>query len=129
MNHTPDYRRSLPHFTPNDAPYYITTRMADSLPISVLKQFQRGHLDLIRRRERESVDPEILRRLQKRYLVELDKALDACLCGPVWLSQPKIAGLVKAHLMKLEGDNMVTNWCFTIMPNHIHLLLPWIPDW
>src|SRR5260221_2121456 len=92
MLNAPDYRRNLPHFTPGDAPYYVTTRLTDSLPVSVLKQLQKDHLDLIRRRQREpNIDADAVRRLQKRYLVELDKALDACLCGSVCLSWPGIA--------------------------------------
>ena len=123
MLQTPNYRRHLPHFTPNDAPYYITARLTDSLPVSVLEKLQRDHNDLLRRKKRaEPLDPEELRALQKRYLIELDRALDQCLHGPIWLKQPEIAGLVRDQLLKAEQDGMVTHWCFTLMPNHIHLL-------
>ncbi len=122
MLHTPDYRRNLPHFTPDDAPYYVTSRLTDSLPVSVLQKLERDHLDLIRRKERERIDPEEIRQMQKRYLVELDRALDQCLCGSRWLEEAGVMEIVRGHLFQLELEGVVTLWCFTIMPNHIHLL-------
>ncbi|HWF44840.1 MAG TPA: transposase [Candidatus Kapabacteria bacterium] len=119
----PDYRRHLPHFTPNDAPYYITARLTDSLPATVLEKLQSDHRDLLRRKQRSgSVDSEEIRRLQKRYLVELDRALDQCVSGPKWLALPPVMDIVRNHLMRGEEEGIVTLWCFTIMPNHVHLL-------
>jgi putative transposase len=89
----------------------------------LLQKLQRDHLDLIRRKQHdEKTDSEELRSLQKRYIVALDNALDQCLHGPIWMKQPEIMHIVRESLVKIEQDEMVTHWCFTIMPNHIHLL-------
>jgi len=113
------YRRNLPHFVPNDSVYFVTTRLTDSLPVAVVNQLIRNHIELA---ERGNGDPEVRRQLSKRYLVELDKNLDACKSGPVWLGEPAIREIVKTEILRLHQEEIIDLWCYSIMPNHVHLL-------
>ncbi len=40
---TPGYRRNLPHLRLEDATYFVTFRLADSIPESVAHQWQLEH--------------------------------------------------------------------------------------
>ena len=75
------YRRNLPHYLPNDAPYFITFRLADTLPRTVIEERKRkalvGHDGLT--------------------FSELDRYLDQG-HGPLWPGQAAIANIVKEAL-------------------------------
>ncbi|MDP4198348.1 MAG: transposase [Bacteroidota bacterium] len=123
MQHKDYYRRNLPHFTPEHAVYFVTTRLADSLPVSVTAKLKQDYLDLVERRKNEpNLDPEILRRLSKRYIVEIDKALDACAMGPKWLAQYSVCQALQNEIAKLEQEGVIEVWCYSIMPNHLHIV-------
>lgn len=103
------YRRNLPHFTPENAVYFVTTRLADSLPVSVATKLRQDHLAAMElKRHDPNVNPEMLRYLSKQYIVELDNELDTCSSGSKWLSQPDICSLVKNEILRLEQENPLT---------------------
>jgi putative transposase len=118
----PHYRRNLPHFLPDDAPYFVTFRLADSVPESQMKQL---HFD----RERElklfenlgNLSVEERRNIQKRYFAKYDKLLDYPKKGPYWLQDEAIAKIVQHHIHRLEETDY-TLWAYTIMSNHVHIL-------
>jgi putative transposase len=121
--HRDFYRRNLPHFTPENAVYFVTTRLAGSLPISVTKRLKQDYLDLVERRKKEpNIDPGVLSDLSKRYIVEVDKALDACATGPKWLGEPSICEALRSEISKLEQEGAIDVWCYSIMPNHLHIV-------
>ncbi len=96
------YHRNLPHYIPNDAPYFITFRLADTLPQSVREDRSRRGQDGITFRE-------------------LDAHLDRG-HGPTWLRETAIAEIVKEALHYRDGVEyeLLT---YTIMPNHVHLVI------
>ena len=97
------YRRDLPHFHPNDAPYFITFRLADSLPQSILQE----------RKQR------VLKEQDPMSFSELDRHLDQG-HGPLWLREPPIADIVKEALHYRDGKDYLLH-AYTIMPNHVHM--------
>lgn len=58
----------------------------------------------------------------KRHFKNIDDFLDSNLQEPFWLRIPAIAQLNFDNLKYYEKDNYKL-WAFTIMPNHIHLLV------
>ncbi len=121
--HKDFYRRNLPHFTPENVVYFITTRLADSLPASVANKLRKDHLEALELKKRDpTVNPEMLRYLSKQYIVELDRALDKGSSVPKWLSQPDICTLARNEILRLEQEESIDVWCFSIMPNHLHIL-------
>jgi len=118
------YRRNLPHILSNECPYFITTRLADSLPLVVTKKLQEERTLELRRIPDNDPDITLLREnAQKRYFGKFDRLLDGTSTGPHWLKQADIAKIVCEELHKLEEENRCKLWCYTIMSNHIHLLL------
>lgn len=90
---------TLPHWDLEEGLYFVTFRLADSLPLSLLKKHTK--LDDARRREIE---------------VALDRGLGAC-----YLRDPRVAEIVCDALHYLDGKAFTLDaWC--IMPNHVHLV-------
>ena len=103
----PDYRRALPHYLPNDAPYFITTRLAGSLsPPEVAR------LTALRGTVQEN-----------QFFVINDESLDRLHDGMDYLRRPSILTIVRDRLLQLEGDGLIFIHAFFIMPNHIHLVI------
>ncbi len=120
------YRRKLPHWLPPEATFFITFRLANSLPQSVLQE-----LLAERDRERKQIEAqfsgvrrkEAICRLEKKYFGHFDAWLDRCLePSPRWLAEPRVARIVSNYLHKLDGERYhLLAYC--IMPNHVHLLI------
>ena len=106
---SPYHRTRLPHFEAGEVPQHICFRLADSLPRSLLRQW-----DDERRRL-----PDTRQESQRRERIEaaLDQGHGAC-----WLSRPEIAALVRDALRYFDGDRYhLHGW--VIMPNHVHVLV------
>lgn len=96
-------RGYLPHIDRPDLLQGVTFRLADSLPRQVLAQLR-------------LMDPDdaARRALMERHLHE---GVGAC-----WLRDPAIAGLVDAELLRFDDARYrLLSW--TLMPNHVHLLV------
>jgi len=118
------YRRSLPHIQPKGRIFFITYRLNFSLPQSVIQKLQN-----ITRTLQESLpfaDPgqksETIRRLNRKKFLILDQYLDQCRTSPQWLADRRIASIVMNSLHFIH-DRTAKLYCYTIMPNHVHLLL------
>lgn len=98
------HRRNLPHLYYSDGIYFITFRLANSLPSDKVIQIRK-------------VNSEQEKRLFKKY----DSLLDSADYGEPYLKIPLIAKAVKHTLHYPEGkDYRLISYC--IMPNHVHLL-------
>lgn len=142
----PGYRRNLPHLRVEGATYFVTFRLADSIPEAIAKQWHeerdfwlRAHgvepawaeLDLKRWSEAYQAIADGERRAfereqQRQFLVELDKCHGCCL-----LAQSH--GIVAQALEFFHGQRL---WVgdYVVMPNHVHVLAQPFPgvqleDW
>ncbi len=91
------YRRKLPHIQPVNATYFVTYRLADSIPKSKLIELQIEKEDFDRqlKRIKNQNEKENLRQLfYKTYFKQYDDTLDQIKSGPTWLKNPQIASLV-----------------------------------
>ncbi len=102
-----DYRRKLPHYLPNDAPYFVTTRLAGSLsPIEIARlKSLRGSVG------------------EGQFFNSYDESLDMLHGGVDYLQRRAILGIVREKLMELEARGLIFIHAFCIMPNHIHLVI------
>jgi putative transposase len=117
------HRRNLPHFDPKDAPYFVTFRLVDSLPKTVLTQL-RAQLEkqLSEARKLSGIAAiDATEVAHKRYFKSFDEYLDRCSFGPLWLKERDIASAVFQHLVSL-GEDWWKPHSYTIMPNHVHVL-------
>ena len=105
---TPYHRTRLPHFEAGPLPQHICFRLADSLPQSLLQQWD----DELRRL------PETERQGERRRRIEaaLHQGHGACA-----LSRPEAAALARDALRHFDGDRYhLHGW--VVMPNHVHVL-------
>ncbi len=118
----PTYRRNLPHFTPPDAALFITFRLHNSLPKSVLDSLQAEQRQITSSAKSKTSTPEEIAILRKKHFAKFDTMLDSSKESKV-LSNPLAARIVADTLHSLDREGHVTLWCFTIMSNHVHVLL------
>ena len=104
------YRRHLPHWQPRNAIFFVTFRLKDSLPIEVIKLLKEDW----KREGKNHFE-------SRRYFDKWDAYLDKSEFGPHWLSQPKIADIVKEALHYCNG-NVFDLHAFCIMSNHVHVV-------
>ena len=120
------YRRNLPHWQPQDSIFFITFRLAHSLPQSILHELRAEQ-----ERERQSICARLrgeeqrveLYNSAKKFFGKYDAWLDQCIEeSPRWLAQENIARLVmqEIHRLDVERYHLIA---FCIMPNHVHLLI------
>jgi len=119
------YHRNLPHIHPLGAIFFITFRLAGSLPVEVIehlrKEFKEEEQRLSDRLigiERQIERSKIPRKLFGRY----DEWLDKMAHGPTWLRQAEIAQMVMDEIRHLD-DSHYDLLAVCIMPNHVHLLV------
>ena len=142
----PGYRRSLPHLRVEGATYFVTFRLADSIPEAIAEQWQEERVFWL---QAHGVDPtwaeldpkrwsdaylaipvgdrRAFERVQQRqFLVELDKCHGSCVLG-------KAHGIVAQALEFFHGERL---WVgdYVVMPNHVHVLAQPFPgvqleDW
>lgn len=124
MTYREFYRRYLPHWQPPDAAFFVTFRLAGSLPQIVIEEL---------RNEREAAKrklAQITDRIQcekqvyldeRRSFGRWDEALDCSNHGPHWLGQPEIADIVAEALHYRDGK-VYDLLAFCIMPNHVHVV-------
>lgn len=139
----PGYRRSLPHLRLEGATYFVTFRLADSIPEATLRRWREEREAWLRangidpaRLESEgdsaasmdtwlaipSGDRRVFEREQQRqFLVELDRCHGCCL-----LEKEKAAGMVAAALEFFHGQRVWTG-DFVVMPNHVHVIVQPFP--
>ena len=109
MDHDPRYwysRGYLPHFDQDGFTQFITFRLYDSVPQTVLDKWR---LDL---KNGEIKDADFRRRVE--YYLDQNY-------GEGFLIKPLIGSLVEEALLKWDGERYrLIAW--VIMPNHVHLL-------
>ena len=116
--HTIRFRRGkLPHWEVEGGRYFITVRLADSLPDEVVARLQEIHQTLS---TIESASEQFAA-LQRQYFRTMEKYLDAG-TGSCAHCDPRCAQAIVAELAALS-EWAVDAPHFAIMPNHWHALL------
>lgn len=114
------HRGYLPHLKVTGAAYFVTFRLADSLPRAVLLGLREQRDDLLRRAVAGSTEG-FRSRVFAQYAAEVDSALDRH-SGEAWLRDPRIASVAASALGYFEAQRYrLQAWC--VMPNHIHAVV------
>jgi REP element-mobilizing transposase RayT len=121
-------RGFLPHWEANHAIYFVTFRLADSLPASVLRQFEVERQDIIatalaQKRDFSASEQE---QLEKLFSEKIQSNLDAG-AGRCYLANPAAADIVAEALRHFDSSRYrMYAWC--VMPNHVHALFRLLAD-
>ena len=120
--HTRGY---LPHIKREGASYFVTFRLADSVPKEVIRKFESQKAERLQRlfsaqKNNVPCDDDVqminrdFRRKVERYL---DSGAGAC-----HLRKPEIADVVQNALLHFNGDRYILHeW--VVMPNHVHVIV------
>ena len=116
----------LPHWQQNGATYFVTFRLADSIPSHVLGQWQDEREAWLRLHPEpwtSEIELEYHRRFSGAFEQWLDEGHGSCL-----LRRPDCATLVAETLRHFEGERaaMIS---FAVMPNHVHALFVQNSEW
>jgi REP element-mobilizing transposase RayT len=116
-------RGYLPHIKVEGATYFVTFRLADSLPREAITRLKERRDDLVRRADSSSWEPRDLERRQRfqHYAAEVDALLDQS-TGEAWLRRSDVAALVAGALRHFEGGRYEL-YAWVIMPNHVHAVV------
>lgn len=130
------YHGLLPHWRQEGCTYFVTFRLADSIPDNVLKVQEAERSQWLRARGIEPHSagwmaelvklPGSERRTFERFVADsVNRSLDEC-HGACVLRQPIIAKEVASALDYFHKQRVLTG-DFVVMPNHVHVLLTPLP--
>jgi REP element-mobilizing transposase RayT len=125
QNNSSFHYGNLPHWQPAGATFFVTMRLAGSIPRHIIEEIKVRKAFDVQAKERElEHDAQKLAtelyNIEKRYFGIFDKELDKS-NEPYWLREKEIAEIVKASIEFLEGKELTTH-AYCIMPNHLHWL-------
>ena len=120
-------RGRLPHWEKESATYFITFRLADSLPKSVLDQIESEREAIVKTANQlqRPLSPDERRKIQHLSSPIIEKYLDSG-AGACHLKHPSIAEEVENALRHFDNQRYrLFAWC--VMPNHVHVVVRLLP--
>jgi len=127
LKYKKQYRRRLPHIQPPGATFFITFRLADSIPRKVWEEL-RERLDVIYEELADGGEDDQVSALERERLWfrEYEEYLHNTSEGPFWLRDDRIAALVAEDFHHFDGERYRLD-AFCVMPNHAHTVLMPLP--
>ena len=112
-------RGNLPHWLVADHAYFVTIRLAETIPKSVLAELQAER----NARAKASANEEVLTGLARRQFLQVERCLHAVDNTRDWLTRPGVPELALANLDWLETQRGWQVYAATVLASHLHLLL------
>ena len=109
----------LPHWEQMGATYFVTFRLADSVPRELRERWIRDRNDWLKRNPPPHTAGQEME-YHRLFSNQIEEWLDAGM-GSCVLRVPDAAALVAAALMHFEGARCHQT-AFVVMPNHVHAL-------
>lgn len=113
----------LPHWTREGGEYFVTFRLADSLPQCVLEEWiaERQMILNKSRTGKHPLSPSETKKLQILFCEKVEAYLDAG-NGASWMRHDDAAEIVQDALLYFHQKRYrLLAWC--IMPNHVHVVI------
>jgi len=120
-------RGRLPHWEKEGATYFITCRLADSLPKSVLDRIESDRRAIVATANQlhRALSADERRKIQRLSTPVIEQFLDTG-AGACYLRNPRIAeGLANTMRHFDQKRYRLFAWC--IMPNHLHVVVRLLP--
>ena len=115
------YRRTLPHWRQDGATYFVTCRLADSLPGHLMTQLEQLRKTLLAHAD----DVAACQQADREYFLTMKRYLDLG-HGACWLKHVELMDMVKAGYRHFDGERYDLGEC-CVMPNHTHILVCPLP--
>jgi REP element-mobilizing transposase RayT len=119
------FRRSLPHYHLPNAAYFVTFRLAGSLPVETWRQLKEAFEQEKRQLKVQFQGKRLYDeryKAQKRHFARFESLLDRAADSPRWLSEPHLAKTVLGEIQTLDPAFYHLHAC-CLMSNHVHLLI------
>ncbi len=114
------HRRRLPHWQQNGATYFVTFRLADSVPQVLLQRSEEEKASWLRNNPKPW-KPAAAQEYRTRFSNKMERWLDRGY-GSCLLRNPEIRAVVEEHLLFQHEREYFLN-SFVVMPNHVHVLV------
>ncbi len=114
------YSRHLPHWRQAGATYFVTFRLADSIPQEKLCQWEReleGWLGKNPEPHCAEQKVEYHERFTEKFHQWLDTGMGEC-----WLRRPEVSTVVEEALRFFDGQRYALGH-YVVMPNHVHAVV------
>jgi putative transposase len=119
-------RHNLPHWQQSGATYFITYRLADSVPAHLFEEWNQQRASWLAIHPRPH-SPEIEAKYHERFSGQIDRWLDEG-HGSCMLRKSQLRALVEDSMQHFENARYYT-FSRVIMPNHVHALVVLHLDW
>ena len=129
FNHRGEIERTtnrLVHWEQAGRAYFITFRLADSLPAELLAEWECERADWLRAHP-SPWTPDVESEYQRRFSARIEHALDEG-HGRCVLKRADHAAVVGEALKFFEGERYL-QLAWVVMPNHVHALLAPLEGW
>jgi REP element-mobilizing transposase RayT len=129
LDYREHHRRNLPHWQPGGHTFFITFRLAGTLPRAVLDRHRadRALLEAELAQAPPASRAEAIERLKRRWFKHLEAELDGRTHGPVWLAEPAVAEQVADSLRWRDGRDYELD-AYAILANHVHCVFTPLAD-
>jgi carbamoylphosphate synthase large subunit/REP element-mobilizing transposase RayT len=110
----------LPHWEQEDATYFVTFRLADSVAESILVTWREERAQWLKHHPQPwdwKIAHEYIRRFEEEREQWLDQGHGSCL-----LRQPSASRIVSETLRHFDRDRYLLD-AYVVMPNHVHALV------
>jgi carbamoylphosphate synthase large subunit/REP element-mobilizing transposase RayT len=118
-------RRNLPHWQQEGVTYFVTFRLADAVPQTVLRQWKED-LETWHKFHPEPWDTATKYEYQKRFQENREHWLDQG-HGDCILKESDVANIVVNVLRHFDRERYLLD-SFVVMPNHVHVLVELAKD-
>ncbi|VBB48186.1 conserved hypothetical protein [uncultured Paludibacter sp.] len=126
------YRGNLPHFQQPGQDYFVTWILKGAVPKKAVEIYSKrmeelkNEIDILKRNNADFRAIETAKKdyyiIRKKYITQVDEILDAKTDNIVDLSKPDNLKIIYDTLT-FWGGKRIGNYCFCVMPNHIHWVL------
>ncbi|MCA8915439.1 MAG: transposase [Planctomycetes bacterium] len=116
------WRGRLPHWEAEEGTYFVTWRLADSVPNEVSEAIRAEREDIVKTAEhlkRTLTDSE-MDRLEQLHTVRLEELLNAG-HGACYMKDDRCARVVADALLHFDGERYDLH-AWSVMPNHVHVV-------
>ncbi len=110
---------ALPHWQQGEAAQFVTCRLGDALPSSLLDDWRRERDAWLAAHPKpwtQEIQAEYHRQFSRRIEKWLDQGMGSCL-----FADPEAREALSGSMMRFQGERVIHH-AWVIMPNHLHVL-------